>query len=345
MKHANIAIFVPHVGCPNQCSFCNQHSISGTQTVPDGATVTATCNAALLCLGARAKTAELAFFGGSFTAIPRPLMLELLQAAHPFVADGRIAGIRLSTRPDAITDEILALLRCYGVTAVELGAQSMDDGVLHKNLRGHTAQDVATAARLIKAHGFNLVLQMMTGLYGDTEQKTLQTAREIAALKPDAVRIYPTVVIKGTMLAELYEQGLYTPPAAHEAVQTVAKLLEFFAQQGILVIRVGLHASRELERDMLAGGYHPALRELCEAHIFLNKFLAYLDNHPALAGNIIINVPVGCASKAAGQHRANLLALQARGLRVKLLQSSALTGCEFTITTPFDESKGVSVRM
>lgn len=339
MKHANIPVFVPHVGCPNQCSFCNQRTISGEHSVPDAAAVTRICTDALGFLGERAKTAQLAFFGGSFTAIARPLMLELLEAAEPFVSSGQIGGgIRISTRPDAIDEERLALLRCYGVKVIELGAQSMDGEVLRLNLRGHTTQAVRDAAELVRRSGFELVLQMMTGLYGDTEEKTMETAQKLAALRPDAVRIYPTVVIRGTMLAELYEQGRYTPPAADEAVRVSAKLLAFFDEMRIPVIRVGLHASRELERDMLAGGYHPALRELCESRLFLEKFLAHFDLHPEQQGRVLIRVPSGCLSKAMGQHKMNLATLGGRGIRAHVAEDKNLFGYEFEITCrPVDE--------
>ncbi|WP_312641970.1 radical SAM protein [Hydrogenoanaerobacterium sp.] len=326
MKHANISIFVPHVGCPNQCSFCNQHSISGVQAVPDATFVAKTCTDALEFMGERAKNAEIAFFGGSFTAIDRALMISLLEAAFAFVQNGSFKGIRISTRPDAIDEEILSLLRCYGVTAIELGAQSMDNGVLRKNQRGHTAQDVTNASQLIRRYGFELGLQMMVGLYGDTPETVMKTAQKLALLRPDTVRIYPTVVIRHTMLAELYEQGAYTPITVQEAVQISAKLLELFEGSGIRVIRLGLHASDVLERDILAGGYHPALRELCEAELFRKSMLTALAQQNILQGNITIRVPKGCVSKAIGQHKSNLTALQSLGYHAKFTEDNTLTG-------------------
>lgn len=326
MNHANISIFVPHVGCPNQCSFCNQRSISGVQTVPDAAFVTKTCKDALKNLGEHSAEAEIAFFGGSFTAINRELMVSLLEAAFAYVQTGSFKGIRISTRPDAINDEILFLLRRYGVTTIELGAQSMDDEVLRKNLRGHTAQDVINASHLIQQHGFELGLQMMVGLYGDTPETALQTAKKLIALRPQTVRIYPTVVIKHTMLAELYEQGAYSPISVQEAVQISAKLLELFENSGIRVIRLGLHASDLLEHDLLAGGYHPAMRELCEAELFAKSIFTVIKQHNIPQGDICIKIPKGCISKAIGQHKSNLKALLNCGYRAKFIEDGTLTG-------------------
>lgn len=186
--------------------------------------------------------AEIAFFGGSFTAIGRDYMLELLEAAAPFVG-GAFRGIRISTRPDAVDGETLGLLRRYGVTAVELGAQSMDDGVLDQNLRGHTAADVERAAGLVRDAGFELGLQMMTGLYGSDEARDFMTAERLAACAPDTVRVYPTVVMEGTGLAALWRAGAYRPQTLEEAVSLGARLLEFFEGKGVRVIRMGLHAA------------------------------------------------------------------------------------------------------
>ncbi|WP_308753821.1 radical SAM protein, partial [uncultured Anaerotruncus sp.] len=178
MRHANLAVFVPHAGCPRRCSFCSQKSISGAREAPTGESVSALCAESARSLAGADTDAEIAFFGGSFTAIDRAYMLELLEAAAPFVG-GAFRGIRVSTRPDAVDGEVLDLLRRYGVTAVELGAQSMDDGVLMKNRRGHTAADVERAARLVREAGFELGLQMMTGLYGSDEARDFRTAERL----------------------------------------------------------------------------------------------------------------------------------------------------------------------
>ena len=189
MGHANISVFVPHIGCPHQCSFCNQRSISGQQTAPIPQTVRATCEEAMRLRAGKLRDTELAFFGGSFTAIERGYMISLLEAAQSFLGEGGFAGIRISTRPDAVDGEILRLLQQYGVTAIELGVQSMSDRVLRANGRGHTAQDVVQSAERIRQSGFELGLQMMTGLYQSTVEDDWNTARpslpkQCASIRP-----------------------------------------------------------------------------------------------------------------------------------------------------------------
>ena len=265
-RHSNLAFFVPHLGCPHACVFCDQKSISGESKPPTPAEVTALCDRMLPEHG---SNTEIAFFGGSFTAIPRETMTALLAAAHPFVESGRAAGIRVSTRPDAVDPERLQLLAAYGVTAIELGAQSMDDGVLRQNGRGHTAEDVRKAARLIREAGFQLGLQMMLGMYGEADAKLCaeHTAAEFLALSPDTVRIYPTVVVEGTPLAALYRRGDYLPLSVEAAVEIAAPLMQRFREAGVQVIRVGLHSEQSLQQSLLAGPFHPAFGELCEGRI------------------------------------------------------------------------------
>ena len=311
MSHANISIFVPHKGCPNDCSFCNQRAISG-QTV--SATATDVEKAVLTALeyNIDPKNTEIAFFGGSFTAIEREYMCSLLTAAKHFLDTHNFAGIRVSTRPDAIDDEVLETLKNYGVTAIELGAQSMDDEVLVANRRGHTAEDVIKASNLIKNYGFELGLQMMTGLYKSDFYKDMQTAREIVKLQPDTVRIYPTVVLRNTHLGVLYEKGVYTAPTAEESVPLCAELLQMFENVGIKVIKLGLHSSETVEGDMLGGGYHPAFRELCEGHIYLKKILERLDEKDKSC-TYVIYVKNKDLSKAKGQQKRNEKALKNQG--------------------------------
>ncbi len=248
---------------------------------------------------------EIAFFGGSFTALERGYMISLLEAAQPFVTGGIIKGIRVSTRPDAVDDAILQCLKQYGVTAIELGAQSMVDAVLRANRRGHTAQQVRNAAKLIKAQGFALGLQMMTGLYTDTAEGAVQTAAEIAECKPDTVRIYPTVILRHTRLGELYEQGRYCTLSLEETVELCSGLLVFFEQRYIPVIRLGLHDSPELQRNYLAGPWHPAFGELCYSRKMRNEILRRLHNE-FVPGEIILTVHPAWHSKAVGQKRCNL---------------------------------------
>ena len=308
MKRGNVAIFVPHSGCPHDCSFCNQRRISGQIEQPSTLDVQAIAREGLKTLGVLARESELAFFGGSFTAIEPELMVSLLESAAPFVGENGFKGIRISTRPDAIDEERLLILKKYNITAIELGAQSMDDGVLLLNRRGHTAADVINAARLIKSSGFELGLQMMTGLYGDTQQGTLKTAIEIAKLEPKTVRIYPTIVLEGTLLAELYHKGEYLPQSLEDAVSLCAQLLEYFFLQGIKVIRLGLHASEGIENGRISGPWHPAFRELCENYIYFKRARAAL--HGIKADSAVLQVAQGARSKLTGQHRCNIVALE-----------------------------------
>ena len=273
MKHSNVAIFVPHNGCPHCCSFCNQVRITGKDNQPKAEDIETAVFTAKESRSYNPEKSEIAFFGGSFTAIERSYMLMLLETAYKYVKNGSFAGIRISTRPDCIDEDVLGILRQYGVTSIELGAQSMCDDVLEKNMRGHTAKDVGTASSLIKEYGFSLGLQMMTGLYGSSREKDIYTAREIAALSPDTVRIYPTVTIKNTVLGQLFESGEYVPDTLSESVDLCAFLLKFFMRNNIEVIRLGLHYSEELERDMLSDNYHPAFKELCENKLFYDMFL------------------------------------------------------------------------
>ena len=317
MKHANLSIFIPHEGCKQMCSFCNQRIISGSERTVLPSEVKALAKKSLMDLQGRTENAEIAFFGGSFTAIDRMYMISLLKAADQFVGENAFSGIRISTRPDAVDKEILDILKKYHVTAIELGAQSMDDNVLEKNRRGHTALDTEKAANLIRQEGFELGLQMMVGLYGDTLEGSLYTAKKIISLRPDTVRVYPTVVLRGTYLAKLFEKGVYQPPTLDETVDLCARLLDLFEENEIRVIRMGLHASKDVESQMLAGIYHPAFRELCESRRCLNRLLLELDRMQIKEGKITVFVPPGELSQWIGQKRCNLEYLSQRQIVCK----------------------------
>ncbi len=323
-KKGNIAIFVPHLGCPNQCSFCNQKTITDTKTQPSGDFVKQECENALRINKDRDIKLEIAFFGGSFTAIDPMYMEELLQAAHEYLKYDKIAGIRLSTRPDAIDEKILDILKKYGVTAIELGAQSMDDDVLKLNLRGHDSKAVFKASKLIKDYGFSLGLQMMTGLYKDNDETIMKTAYDFIKIKPDTVRIYPTVVLKDTFLDELRQQGKYNPPTAQESVDICAKLITMFEENNIKVIRVGLHAEKSVEENMTGGAYHPAMRELCESRIFLNKILNKIENQNIPKGELEISVNPRDISKVLGQKKSNIVTLDKLGYNIKIRQNNSV---------------------
>ncbi|MBR6552046.1 MAG: radical SAM protein [Clostridia bacterium] len=328
MKHANISLFVPHAGCPNQCSFCNQKTISGSVKELTVEEVKTTLEKAKND-GLSSENTEIAFFGGSFTAIDRTYMVSLLEEAKPFVENGCFSGIRISTRPDAIDSEVLTLLKGYGVTAIELGAQSMNDEVLSSNRRGHTVEDVIKASNLIKDYGFSLGLQMMTGLYKSTREIDLETAKSIIALKPDTVRIYPTIVLENTHLSELLKQKEYVSPNLDETVSLCAELLEMFYENKIKVIRLGLHSGGNVEEGFLSGPYHPAFGELCESEIYLKRirkklFEVYKNENNSEIKNVTIYVNEKEISKATGQKGKNKECLLGDGFKVTIKGKSGL---------------------
>ena len=300
------------------CSFCDQRSITGEHSAPIAEQVYALLEEQAEHLKQKEIAAEIAFFGGSFTAIPRGYMLELLDAAKAAVERFPVySGIRCSTRPDCINEEIVGILKGYGVTAVELGAQSMNDEVLLANDRGHTAEDVRRAAKLIKQSGIELGLQMMTGLYKDTSERCLETADEFINLSPKTVRIYPTVILKNTQLGELFVSGEYNSFSFDDTVELCAVLLQKFERNGIKVIRLGLHASPDVEREMLGGVYHPALREIVESRIFLKDMKSRLADLEK--GCHLIYTDPRNISKAIGQKKCNIKALAELGYEINVL--------------------------
>lgn len=312
MKHINIALFVVHKGCPHMCSFCNQRTISGSHNEITAADVHSAAQTAIASLSqSDAAGGEIAFFGGSFTMIEKSYMLSLLEAAYEYIQKGIFKGIRISTRPDGISREICEILKKYGVTAVELGAQSLDDRVLMLNDRGHTAKQVCDACALLKEYGFEVGLQMMMGLYGSQDADSIATAEKIVALAPDTVRIYPTVVLKGTRLHELMQTGKFIPKGIPETVELCAKLIPMFEDAGIKVIRVGLHSGGEVEGGFEGGAYHPALRELCEGRIYFNYALGELEKLGK--GSYTLLVPPREISKMTGQKKQNLTVLREKG--------------------------------
>ena len=261
---------------------------------------------------------EIAFFGGSFTAIPRDYMQELLDAAKDFVGAGKFKGIRCSTRPDCIDFEVLGILARSGVTAIELGAQSMSDRVLELNERGHSAEDVVKSAAMIKQWGFELGLQMMIGLYGSTRDDELLTMQRIAEIHPDTVRIYPTVILRGTRLAELLASGEYVPMSFGEVVDIAASGLVMFEGSGIRVIKCGLHASEFVERDMVGGFYHPAFRELCEGMIYRYNMSFQIEQSVG-ASEYTFAVAPSCISKAVGQKKSNIEYFAQKGIDIHVI--------------------------
>lgn len=300
-------IFVPHAGCPNDCVFCNQKRISGSLLPASAETV----RSALAALEPGSGY-ELAFYGGSFTAIPENEQEALLAAVLPARASGAVSSIRVSTRPDAVTPEKLARLRVYGVETVELGTQSMCDEVLIRSGRGHTCADTVRAAKLVKDAGFALILQLMTGLPGSDDARDVETARAVAALAPDGVRIYPTVILRETPLYELWREGRYREHTVEDAVRVCAHILPIFDEAGIPVIRLGLNPSDELSGGAAVGGaYHPALGELVRARLWRDRAEELLRSVDA-GTDVVLGVAPNRISVMTGQHRSNLTFLQER---------------------------------
>lgn len=329
MRRGNVSIFVPHIGCPHMCSFCDQRTISGAKTAPTAEYTEKVCAEASENFKRRSMTGEIAFFGGSFTAIPREYMLSLLKAAEKYVDGEYITGIRLSTRPDAIDREILDILSENRVTAIELGVQSMDERVLMLNRRGHTAEDVVKATKLIREYPFELGHQVMPGLYGDTPEGALKTAKKIVELAPDTSRIYPTLVIEGTRLAELYHEGLYEPMSVETAVEVCSEILELFTENNINVIRVGLHDSEELKGKLAAGPYHPAMREKCESLIMYKNISKAIQGREK--GIINIAISLRDRSRFVGQKRENLIKWESLGYTFEIEERSDIAPMGFVL--------------
>lgn len=326
-----IPVFVPHLGCPNDCVFCNQRRISGQQQPATAQTVKDAISKAAALPHTGAKR-QLAFYGGSFTAIPAEEQTALLAAAKAYLDAGEIDSIRLSTRPDAIDGAVLKRLRAYGVETVELGAQSMDDRVLALSGRGHTAEDVVRASALIRGAGFRLILQMMTGLPGDTEETSVRTAERIIALRPDGVRIYPTVIVRDTALFDLWQASQYREHSVEDAVRVCARLLPLFDRAGIPVIRLGLNPTDELSGGAAAGGaYHPALGELVKSRIMLERARALLKG--VLPGSsVVLGVNSARISQMTGQHRGNIRVLcEEFGLKALKIRAAAVENEEILL--------------
>lgn len=303
-----IPFFIPHAGCPHQCVFCNQQKITGAGGPPDPASIPPTIER-YLSTSAAGQTVQVAFYGGSFTAIPTELQTAYLEAVLPFIRRGQVRNVRVSTRPDGITDEIIAFLKPYHVTVVELGAQSMDDGVLALSQRGHTAARTRDAVTLLKRHNVSVGLQLMPGLPGDAHETFINTTvKKVVEMKPDFVRIYPVLVIKGTTLEELYRAGRYTPLSLDEAAALCHEALGLFADAGIEVIRVGLQPTKELERPgtIVAGPYHPAFRQLVESSAYLDRMRRLLNERPPEHDSVTLLVHPSDLSAAIGHRKANI---------------------------------------
>lgn len=308
-KHANIPIFIPHEGCPNGCVFCNQKKITGQDGCADR-DIRTEIDSALSTMPQGVLEVEIAFFGGSFTGIDKAVMERLLSDAFSYVEKGLVSSIRLSTRPDYISPEILDTLKRYGVKHIELGIQSADDKVLLASKRGHTAKAVEDACRMITERGFILGGQMMIGLPGSDAESEEKTARLICALGASEARIYPTVVFRDTELCEMAKCGTYTPLCVEDAVKRAATCYRIFLESGVKVLRVGLQSSESLsdENEVFGGANHPALGEMCVSAVYFDIIKDEVQKHLHDAqgkSTLVIECAAGEQSKVAGHKKAN----------------------------------------
>ena len=296
-KEYIIPIFVPHLGCPYHCTFCNQRKISGQTKMVSPNDVEDTIEYYLKNFKDDNKYVEVAFFGGSFTAIDKKIQENLLKAVQPYIEEKKVNSIRLSTRPDAIDKDILKMLKKYHVKTIELGVQSMNNYILNRCGRGHTMQDVKKASKLIRFYGFTLGHQMMVGLPESTMQDEINTAKELIKLKPKIVRVYPVLVIKETELEEEYKKGEYTPLTVTQAVERCKAIVDLFNRKKIKVIRIGLQNTEEIsdpsreESQVVAGPFHPAFRQLVEASMWYDAIVNEIKkiNTKVMAVKIIAN--------------------------------------------------------
>jgi len=329
LRHFTIPVFIPEEACPNQCIFCNQHHIAGAVCAPSVDEVVAKVDAHLLTIST-SNEVEIGFFGGNFTGIPVNEQKAYLASVQQFITSGRVTGVRISTRPDYITSGILEMLKQYHVSTIELGAQSLDDEVLKLAGRAHTAAQVHEASRMIRENGFNLGLQMMIGLPGDTVEKSLFTAREIIRLGADCTRIYPTLVIKDTELEQLYLQGKYNPLSPEEAVSRVADIVPLFIAAGVKILRIGLHPSEGLldNTSLVAGPFHVAFGEMAFSEIW-RRILSRLVFENGKRNVLTLTISEGMRNAAIGHKAMNKAMLLENFRKVVFNESSDLKGFEY----------------
>lgn len=308
-----IPVFLPNIGCPHQCAFCNQGAITGIkQKIPSPEKLHQIVNNFFKYKGKDRDLIQIAFFGGNFLGLRAAHIQSLLHEAGKFVTAGKVDNLRFSTRPDTINNETLDILTTFPVSTIELGVQSMDDQVLAMSKRGHTSADTTKAVRLLKKRNYEIGLQMMVGLPGDDKSKAQLTGQKIADMSPDFVRIYPTVVFAGSLLARWYEHGKYTPIPLEQCITLVKNLYLLFRKNDIKVIRMGLQASENFEKDaeILAGPYHPAFGHLVFSQIFLDMATAILESEVSARDEVWIKVHPRSISKMRGIKNKNIETLK-----------------------------------
>lgn len=341
-RHVNIPIFIPHLGCPNQCVFCNQRTISGVEEF-NPSDLKEIIEKSLSTIEPDAEV-EIAFFGGSFTGIDRELMISLLDIAYSYVLSGKVSSIRCSTRPDYIDASILDILTARGVKVIELGLQSSSDSVLKKSKRGHDRACELRACKMIVERGITLIGQMMIGLPGSELAEELECARFIADVGASGARIYPTVVFRDTELCSMCESGEYQALTEEEAIERSAKVFESFIENNIDVIRIGLCASENLSdiSKYFCGPNHPALGEMVINRYYLNKIMKNAEDLGLSDQHILkIKVSRGSLSKAIGQKKRNKHLLK-RNLPVKdvvFVEDDLLCGYQVAVLGEVGEMK------
>ena len=345
MRYANIPVFIPHRGCPNACVFCDQHLISGCVGEEDPAALVTgareTVEQALTTLAPDTQC-EIAYFGGSFTGIDPELMEALLALAAEYAAAGRVSGIRFSTRPDYLGDDVLRRLSRYPVKTVELGVQSLSDRVLSACCRGHRAADSLDAIARLRAAGYRVTGQMMLGLPGAVAEDELATARGLIEAGVTSARIYPTLVLRGTRLAQMMEAGTYCPLTLEKAVERTADLLSLFDAAGVEVLRVGLQETEGLRADtVIAGPHHPAFGELAMGECFFRQGRELLAAHTFPEGRVTLAVPRGRTSAMVGQKKRNLTRLcrEFSLKKIKVIEIDKLLGYNIKIVHPREEER------
>lgn len=305
-KEYIIPIFIPFLGCPHDCAFCNQVKITNYKDNINKENTIRQINQYLSYFPKNENLKEIAFFGGSFTGLDEKVMISYLEIALNYKKKGIIDRIRLSTRPDYINNSILDILKKYEVDVIELGIQSLDNEILNANERGHSKEDSIMASKLIKDYGFKLGHQIMPGLYKDSFDKAIKTGLESIKMNPDMVRIYPTLVIKDTKLEKLYKECLYKPLSLDEAIEISSRLYMIYSYKKIPVIRIGLQPTENIneKKDVVAGPFHPSIRQLVETNIH-KIYLEELINKYRLKDKIKIHISNREISIIAGNKKAN----------------------------------------
>ena len=312
MKHYVIPIFVPHLGCPNDCVFCNQKSISGQQKMITKEEIKNTIDFYLENIKDKQVKKEVAFFGGSFTGIDVEKQEEFLQTAYQYIKNGKIDSIRISTRPDYINKAILKRLKKYRVKTIELGVQSANDYVLKQSRRNHTFEDVKKASKLIRRYRFNLGHQMMIGLPESTKIDEINTAKELIKLKPQMVRIYPVLVIKNTKLEKDYLDKKYKPLTVVQAIEICKEIVPMFMKKKIEIIRIGLQNTDEITdpsikgSEVVAGPYHPAFRQLVESSLWYDNIVERIKELNVKVKKVQITVNPKEVNNVVGHKRENI---------------------------------------